>query len=338
MNEWVDVRLVLYTKSGKEVKKDSELYKILNAIKIPTHLTSVELRVQKFKDMDSSLIFVGVDSKGRKQYFYGKDHVAGRTSNRIKLLLHVYKKKDKVFKFVEKQFKKSSSLTMDYVFAVFLSIELKFYIRMGKEKYFKDNQTIGMNTLTKDHIKIGNKFIEFDFVGKVGVSQHFKLPISDPLAAHVISLYNNPNNKSNFFFVDYSGKRFSENMIYDQMKSFGIKIKDLRTYGANKTLIETYIKAIKKSEPLKTDKDKKKFMSDLIETTAGIIGHTPAICKKSYLVLELLDILKNDWFYENRKSLTVELVFDKLKEYVEKNKSIEEGKEDSEPFTDFKFD
>ncbi|APG58296.1 DNA topoisomerase 1 [BeAn 58058 virus] len=267
-------------------KGDNPAYEILEHIKIPTHLTDVIIYEQTYEQSLSGLIFVGKDSKGRTQYFYGKLHVKKRNSNRNNIFIRVYRVINKINDFIDKNISlKKKSDDVSFQLAVFMLMETSFFIRMGKLKYLKENETVGLLTLKNKHIFLDNKKIFIRFIGKDKVKHEFIVHKSNRLYNCIIKLYN-CENQDLFLF-----NKLSERRIYDLMKNFNIRLKDLRTYGVNYIFLYNFWNNIKSLKPVPTIK---KLITISIKETAEIVGHSPAISRNAYMANTVLDFLIQD--------------------------------------------
>ncbi|WEW74011.1 DNA topoisomerase type I, partial [Monkeypox virus] len=162
------------------VSDDNPAYEVLQHVKIPTHLTDVVVYEQTWEEALTRLIFVGSDSKGRRQYFYGKMHIQNRNAKRDRIFVRVYNVMKRINCFINKNIKKSST-DSNYQLAVFMLMETMFFIRFGKMKYLKENETVGLLTLKNKHIEISPDEIVIKFVGKDKVSHEFVVHKSNRL-------------------------------------------------------------------------------------------------------------------------------------------------------------
>lgn len=306
----------------KELNKDNYLYKLIKIYKPPAHLKNIRIPIKyiidngkevkiSLEDYDKNIIYLGEDKTNKTQYFYGKLFVHNRNTNRLNIFLNVHKKINKIEKYINnniKIFKKNKILTDDVIFSVILILELTFFIRTGKKKYYDENNTIGLITLQKDNIIIEKDQIIIKFIGKKKVMHTFFLikENNENLYKILIAL-KQTNKKINFLFVNEYGEIFNEKKLYNKIKMFDINLKDIRTYGVNIILLKELWKELQ----LLSDYNKinlKKMLMTIIKNTAEIIGHTAAVSKSSYIVEEILKILIID------KILKDEEILNKIKE------------------------
>ncbi|QHG62636.1 DNA topoisomerase type I [Cetacean poxvirus 1] len=283
-----DNKLFIDSNFKNAVPLDNPTYIILKRIKIPQHLTNVIIYEQTYEQAITRLIFVGNDSKNRKQYFYGKLHVEQRNSKRNNIFIRVYEVIDSINSYIDKHLKCKTAIDKDklikYQFAIFMLMETSFFIRTGKLRYLKENNTVGLLTLKSKHLTITKDKLTISFMGKDKVSHEFVIRRYDKLYKPLIRL--SKNKDSECFLFD----KLNENIIYKLIKPFGIRIKDLRTYGVNYTFLYNFWNNIKYYSTMSI----KKIISMSIKQTAELVGHTPAISKHAYMATTILELVKDD--------------------------------------------
>ncbi|QQG31564.1 DNA topoisomerase [Swinepox virus] len=283
---YYDGKLFFDTDLTKQVPYDNPTYDILKYIKIPNHLTNVMVYEQTYEQSLHRLIFVGTDSKGRKQYFYGKLHVKERNNKRDTIFMRVYNIINKINDFIDTNIKKEKPRDDIYFqYGVFMLMETSFFIRMGKMRYLKENETVGILTLKNKHIHIEKDKIMIRFIGKDKVSHEFMVHKSNKLFKPLMKLHDKEN-PDTFLF-----NKLSEKRIYTLMKKFEIRLKDLRTYGVNYTFLYNFWSNIKSLDPVPPIK---KLVSISIKQTAETVGHTPSISKSAYIAITVIDFLLQD--------------------------------------------
>lgn len=305
---------LIYYKS-KLIDKNDIIYKIIEKYKsLINVLTNVKIIPYKsMKEADKGLIYKGFDKNGKEQYVYGDEYVLQRKKNKIKTFLKVYDKLNIIQDIIELGVQEKI-INKTFLFSAILILEMTFYIRLGKDIYYKNNNTIGLITLQKNNLLIHKDSIEIIFTGKTSKEQKFIVyKSSQPILYDIlIRLYKNPS-KSNYLFVTHDGIRYTEKMLNIKLKKINLTLKDFRTYGVNMVFIKQIF------ENYYTNKDIKKIINKSINETANIIGHTKSISKKSYLAEELQelleDLLKNNIQYDNFKAF-LDYIINKLKKKI----------------------
>jgi DNA topoisomerase IB len=127
-------------------------------------------------------------------------------------------------------------------------------------------QTFGVTTLQRRHVQVGES-LTLDFIGKKAVQQN--LSTKNP----TLIKYAPPvdDTEQSWLGIDYPSLfKFVEKHI-----GFMYTPKDLRRAKVNQIFLD-YLES-------ELNKPTKKDIRNMIKATAEEIGHTPAVCKRSYI-------------------------------------------------------
>jgi DNA topoisomerase-1 len=150
-----------YDKKGNKINKKS-INKYLKNIYIPPAYNNVMIN----KNINSKILVIGIDKKGRKQYIYNKKLINKNSKNKFKKLINFGKNYKKIITKINRDL---NSNKKEKLIALILKIIIECDFRIGNEKYLKDNNSHGVSTLKNNHILINNNKIIIDFIGKKGV-------------------------------------------------------------------------------------------------------------------------------------------------------------------------
>lgn len=287
-NYYIYVNGLIYDKS-KLISKNNIIYKIIDKYKsLINVLTNVKIIPYKsMKDADKGLIYKGFDKSGKEQYVYGDEYNLQRKQNKIKIFLKVYDKLNIIQDIISLGLQEKT-INKTFLFTAILLLEMTFYIRLGKDIYFKNNKTTGLLTLQKNNIFIHEDYINIIFLGKTNKEQKFTInKTTHPILYDIITkLY---KNSKDYLFVSKDNIRYTEKMLNLKLKKINLTLKDFRTYGVNMIFIQQIFENYYNNNSI----DVKKIINKSIEETALIIGHTKTISKKSYLAEELQELLES---------------------------------------------
>lgn len=316
--------------SNNNIINNEDINKILIKYKLSNKFKNIRLIANNLKEADDGIVYIYTDAKNTDQYIYGVNYVNNRKIKILKIFLKINSKIKHIYTFINKELnniQKYEDINIRSLFALLLLIELNFYIRTGKRKFLENNETTGLLTLKKKNFTILKDIISIQFKGKSNKFHKFIIDTSKTLLYNVLKLlYVNINNEEDFIFQDCNGNILSEYKFYDMIKKkFDIKLKDIRTYGVNKILInELWKEANIINVSITTNSDIKKIIKKIVDSTANIIGHTPTISKKSYIANELFslisietlnkanELLSND-FYDYMITLIRNNIYGKIK-------------------------
>jgi len=122
------------------LKKYNTMLKILDDVLVVPN--------KSIKEADNNLVYKGKDKKGRYQYCYGVNYVKNRSDKKLENFLKIYNKMNTIEKIIEDGLKEKE-INKSFLFSAILLLELTFFIRLGKEIYMEENETIGILTLKK---------------------------------------------------------------------------------------------------------------------------------------------------------------------------------------------
>jgi DNA topoisomerase-1 len=304
-----------YISSGNIItKKDLERIKLL---KLPPAWTEVWIS----RDANSSIQAIGKDIKGRKQYKYHHVHITKSDQEKFIRLRKFTKTLPKFMKILDKHMS-ISMYNKKRVLATMIYIVKKYYLRVGKDIYVRENKSYGISSLRKRHVHITGDKVVLNFKGKS--SQRLNYTINDPDLVYSIKLllkldgdrlfqYTTVNRFGHETLMNITDKDLNE-YIREYMGEFSIK--DFRTYGAN----YCFIKALQDETKKRTPKNRsiiKKNIVNAFKSTARQLKHTRSISKKSYVMDFALELYQNspEYFTKNKNTETNELLLDLLKMY-----------------------
>jgi DNA topoisomerase I len=285
-----------YTKNGNKIMNNDH-NRILK-LKIPPSWENVWVS----NNENTNIQVIGLDNKKKKQYIYSDKHIEQSKNNKFKriynftIALPLLEKNMKIHKKKHYYSKYSIIVTM-------LIIIKELFLRVGKEEYAKHNESYGISSLKKKHIKLNNGIIQFKFKGKSNQMLEYSLKnkyvydhIKKMLQLDGDKLFKYVDNDKikkisyvdiNKYIQKYMGKEFSA--------------KDFRTYAANFYFIKMVLNNTRKNFP-KNNKIIKNNLYDAIEKTAKYLRHTKFISKKSYIMDFCVELYQTntEFFVKNK--------------------------------------
>jgi DNA topoisomerase-1 len=271
-----------FTIDNKKIKDTIILNKI-SKIYIPPAYQNVKIYLNK------NLLATGIDSVGRKQYIYSDNMKRKREIKKIKQLRKLSENINNLTKKINKDLL-NKDFKKDKLIALVLKIMDLCNFRGGNKEYEKRYGSYGLTTLHKEHIKIKKKYIEINFTGKKGVNNN--CIINNKIIQNIIKdIYKISSKKDSYIFsIIYKGDNISINMvdINKYLESFNITCKDLRTWNANIIFLKNIKNQIIKIDNYDNPKIIKKIIRESINKTAISLHNTPAVCKNSYILKNLI--------------------------------------------------
>lgn len=274
-------------------------------------------------DPDSRIQGTGIDSKGRKQYRYHPDHVQSASVNKF---LRLYKFIKAIPK-LDAQMAKHAALPIsdkNKVMALMLTLVKELNLRVGKEKYAKENKSYGVTSLKKSHVKVeSDDTTKLGFKAKSG--KHVQYTLKSAAVAHDLQqLLATPGTDKLFVYTSATGNtvRVSDtdlNQYIQQHMGAGFTVKDFRTYAANFFFVKALLKETRARDP-GTPKQIKANLQKAQESTAFYLRHTRAISKKSYTMDLIREMYTSDpgYFVRSKSKAPLSVLLDILKVFKDR--------------------
>lgn len=263
---------ISFVKNNKLVV-DKKILNKINDIKIPPAWENVKISLSSSKILAS-----GKDSRNKTQYIYSKLWTQNANSEKFKRLFEFSKKADYLLKKATGIIKRFDVSYKNFVVSLIIRILFLTCSRVGNETYAIENNTYGISTLLKKHIKIENGIIKFDFVGKKNIRQ--KIGLKDDVCLNALKLlFRVPGDR---VFKTSDGTIIKSSDVNDFiLENIGdFTAKDIRTYMSNKLFIDLLKK---KPEPI-CEKDTKKNLLNVYNEVSDLLGNSREICKNSYIL------------------------------------------------------
>lgn len=156
------------------------------------------------------------------------------------------------------------------------------FFRVGSDRYERENNTFGVTTLRKSHVKVKGDTIQFDYRGKRSIRQRRVYYSSPRMAAFIRSLLDTPGRRLFRYESDGDWFDLSARDVNEYIKSladFPYTAKDFRTWGG--TLRMAIVLA--ELDKGRNERARKKTVAQAVRFVATELHNTPAICRKSYV-------------------------------------------------------
>jgi DNA topoisomerase-1 len=254
--------------------RDPDALARFKALRIPPAWTDVWI----CPDPNGHIQAVGRDARGRKQYIYHPRWREVRDETKFAHMLTFGEALPRIRRRVEKDISRPG-LPREKVLAAVVRLMERSLGRVGNSEYAKQNNSFGLTTLRRDHVRFVDGGIELDFRGKHGVHQH--KVISDPTLAQILRRCHELPGLEIFKYIDETGTlhRISSEHVNAYLRDLSghhITAKDFRTWAAtNLTVLELV--------PLREAKPSKRALAGVVKRVAAQLGNTPAVCRKSYI-------------------------------------------------------
>ncbi|ORV44771.1 DNA topoisomerase [Mycolicibacter engbaekii] len=225
---------------------------------------------------------VGQDAAGRRQYLYHPQWQAERAEEKYDRALTLARLlpqwRERVLADLG-----GRGLQRDRVLAVAQQLIDRGYFRAGGEEYTQDNGSFGLATLLRDHVRLRNGGVEFDYPAKSGVRR--TVSVDDPPVVDAVrALLRAPTGNARLLVyrtrdgwcevhADDLNERFRE--LTDEQFS----VKDLRTWHGTVLAAQSFAAA---AEPTSKTVCRREVAA-VMRSVAEDLGNTPAVARSSYV-------------------------------------------------------
>ncbi|MGE0871392.1 MAG: DNA topoisomerase IB [Kofleriaceae bacterium] len=267
--------------SGKPVSDRATLARI-RALAIPPAWTDVWI----CPDADGHIQATGRDARGRKQYRYHNRfrEVRDRVKyHRLSELLTVLPK----LRRTAARDLRCRCLCKRKVVATIVSLMERAQLRVGNDEYARTNKSYGATTLQDRHAKIRGSLLELKFRAKGGIER--RVTITDRRLARIVRACQDLPGQRLFQYVDGDTTRpITSTDVNDYVREVTggpFTAKDYRTWAATLGACLLLCSLEHPGSPRAC----KRSINEVLATVAEQLGHTVAVCRKSYVHPQLFE-------------------------------------------------
>jgi DNA topoisomerase-1 len=224
---------------------------------------------------------IGRDAKGRRQYLYHDSWTTISAATKFDRLARIGKVLPKIRRRVRRDLA-TRELSKERVVAAVVRLIDKAHIRVGNPAYAADNGSHGATTLTAEQVDVDRFSISLDFPGKSG--RQTEVSINDEKVASVIQKCEEIDGQFLFCYRDdtdnYRSVRSSDVNGYLQEVAYEVlTAKDFRTWSGSVIALKYLRAELEKSGEALPNRT----IAKAIKETAEEMGHTAAVCRRSYI-------------------------------------------------------
>ena len=222
---------------------------------------------------------VGRDLKGRKQYRYHERWREVRDEHKYDRLIAFGRALPKLRRQVDRDLARRG-LPREKVLAAVVRVMEITLIRVGNEEYARTNRSFGLTTLRDRHAKVGATKAVFEFRGKSG--KLHRTGIRDRRLARIVKACQDLPGQRLFQYLDEDGQRHAVesadvNAYLRDAIGEDFSAKDLRTWAGTVAAARALV-----TLPA-CEGDPKRNINTCVKAVAGLLGNTPAVCRKAYI-------------------------------------------------------
>jgi DNA topoisomerase-1 len=180
------------------------------------------------------------------------------------------------------------SLSQAKILATIVRLLDSTSMRIGNEEYSKHNHTFGLTTLRERHVEVRGETLNFFFRGKSGIRH--RISLEDRVLAEIVRRLRDLPGYELFQYVDDESKphtvnSMDVNMYIRETSGEEFTAKDFRTWNGT-VLAAAALGELDIGEP---QRSRAKNIVRAVESVAGHLGNSTAICRKCYIHPAVLD-------------------------------------------------
>lgn len=231
----------------------------------------------------------GVDDAGRKQYLYHPSWREHRDREKFAQMERFAKALPSMRKRLASDLTRRG-LVRERVLACALRLLDLGFFRIGSERYAAENDTYGLATLQRRHVRFERGAAVFDFRAKGGKRQ--RQEIADPLVIPTLrSLKRRPGRDRGLFayregrdWIDVRSEEINQHL--GQLTGDGYTAKDFRTW--NSTMLAAVQLAVD-DNGVETKAGRRRIANEATKRVADYLANTPAVCRSAYIDPRVFD-------------------------------------------------
>lgn len=240
---------------------------------------------------------VGVDAAGRKQYRYHDAWRTRRDAEKFERMLAFARRLPEVRTRCEALLASTDELTRERVLACAVRLLDHGFFRMGSEAYAERNETYGLATMRKEHVRIRDGgIIEFDYTAKGNKRRVMELV--DPTVLSVVSTLRRRRSggqellayRCDGAWVDVASADINE--FVKELAGEEASAKDFRTWNA--TVLAAVALAVS-GEAAASKTARKRAVARACKEVAHYLGNTPTVARNSYIDPRVFDRYESGW-------------------------------------------
>jgi DNA topoisomerase-1 len=242
-------------------------------------------------DPEAHLQATGRDAKGRKQYRYHPKWREMRDREKYSRLVEFCRALPKLRKAVARDLS-CKCLCKQKVVATVVALMERAQLRVGNDEYARTNGSYGATTLRDRHAKVKGDTIELSYNGKSGIARRVKL--SDRKLARIVRSCRDLPGQRLFQYLDGDDTRaITSTDVNDYIHEIAgeeFTAKDYRTWAGT---LGAAMLLCGVDHPGNVH-GCKQCIKHVVNEVAEQLGHTPAVCRASYIHPQLLEDFSSD--------------------------------------------
>jgi len=268
---------------GERLDDQAELERI-RALVIPPAWRDVWI----CRHRNGHLQAVGTDAAGRRQYLYHAVWREQRDRQKFDEMLGFARGLPRLRTTTERMLD-GDGLSRERVLGFAVTLLDRGLFRIGSEEYADENGGYGLATLERRHVRLDDRALVFDYVGKTG--QRLVQRVEGRSLYAIGAELRRRRSRDPSFLVFRNGTRYVDvragdvNAFIKELTGGDFSAKDFRTWHA--TVLAAA--ALARSTESATAAGRRRAVNEAAEEVSRALGNTPAVSKSSYIDPRVFD-------------------------------------------------
>ena len=232
----------------------------------------------------------GVDARGRKQYLYHRQWRERRDQQKFDSMVEFARALPRMRRRVRRDLRDPELSRRRALACAIRLLDLGFF-RIGGEDYKVENDSYGLATMHKDHVRLGDRTVTFDYPAKSG--QRRVQSIVDPEVHDVVGRLKRRRGGSEELLAYRNGRRWVDirsadiNEYVKEVTGGDFSAKDFRTWNA--TVLAAVGLAVSGPAATRSKTARNRAKARAVQEVARYLGNTAAVCRASYIDPRVFD-------------------------------------------------
>ncbi len=232
----------------------------------------------------------GVDARGRKQYIYHRKWRERRDQEKFDAMVRFARCLPRLRRRIKRDLQSTDDLTQQRVLACAVRLLDRGFFRIGTEEYAAANESFGLATMHKRHVKLEPpSTVNFDYMAK-GSKRRLQ-SVVDPEVYEVVEALKRRRGGKPGLLAWSRGREWVDvrsaeiNLYIKEVTGGDFSAKDFRTWNA--TVLAAVALAVSTGATSPTGR--KRAVARAMKEVAHYLGNTPAVCRSSYVDPRVVD-------------------------------------------------
>ncbi|HEX8053077.1 MAG TPA: hypothetical protein VF517_08790 [Thermoleophilaceae bacterium] len=233
----------------------------------------------------------GVDARGRKQYLYHPKWRERQDQLKFDEMIGFARALPGMRERVAHDLD-SDWLSRPQVLACSVRLLDRGFFRVGGEDYAVENESYGLATIRKEHVRVGDGTITFDYPAKSG-QRRVQSIVDDQVYEIVAALKRRRGGVGPELLAYKQGTRWRDiksadiNVYVKEVTGGDFSAKDFRTWNA--TVLASVALAVSGPAATMSKTARNRAKVRAVKEVAHYLGNTPAVCRASYIDPRVFD-------------------------------------------------